>query len=594
VKALVDEKIAFAAKHIRNKEGVRWSIKGREWIRDEFWLPADGWKLWRYDDTEPCETCADRIGEIMSHPADNPTAGCKCGGLCAEPILVTILDLERGDGKTFNVMAYSMATGFKARNKSMIALWSSEDQGKRIFAENWKAAIDQAPALSNPRRSKIHGDPPRLEFLPTRSSFQVLSASHRSGTGGRNTHIIVDEARDVPARTVIALLPSINAMHGIECPAGHVQLTPEDVADMRQVPDKCSACGRRLTEWWPRVIIASAAGVLSGNESDWLCELEEKLEAEPHKNYHLFSSKKWGKPLNPRKSQRVTDAVTEVFGVLPSTRHYVAAEYGNQWTQPGEDVMGPDDIKRIMDGSLTNLETSAPTIGMLDTSDKVEKTSLVLLSDDVERSTFPWEHVYMSWLEFWWPGHGKCRKWRRIKEAVVKEAMETVLPLFPGLVRFVIDTKIGAKKEAKEAWPVIMLRQLKTEGRESWRKKLEPYRGTADDSDMGWDFLTARVLDQTLRLQKEKAIIEEIKGVMVLRPKQSDKPAKVVDRNRRVMHKDITQTLADLCWLIKREQLRGRRARVTKESAARRSVTSALRGGTPGVRLRSRIDPSQW
>ena len=583
--ALVDEKIAFAEKHIRNKEGQPWSLKGREWVRDEFWLPADGWKLWRFEDVEPCDVCADQIGDIIGHPSDNPTTKCKCGGLCAEPILVTVLNLERGDGKTFNLMAYSIATIFKAKNKSMSAIWASEDQGARIFDENWGEAVRQSKVLSSPKRSKIHGTPPILDALGTKSRIEVLTASHRSNTGGRRTHILADEARDIHARTFMALLPSTNAMHGVECPSGHVQLTPEDVESMGKIPLTCSACGRRLSQWWPRVIVVSAAGVLGGNERDWLFELIEKLTAEPHKNYHLFTSASWGKTLNPRKSEKVSSAMTEVFGSLPSTRQYAAAEYGDKWVTPGEDALTPADIKRVMDGSLHNLEdgTSAPSIGFLDTSLTREKTSIVILTEEPD-CAYPWERVYLSFLDFWWPGHGRCKSWRTIKPDPVKLVIESVLPLYPGMVKFVMDLKTGAKKQVEEAWPVILFRELR-KGAGEWRKKIEPWKGTEDNSDIGWDLLLERTIDETIRLQKSKEIIEEIKGVMISRPKNSDKRARVVDRNRAQMHKDITQSLADLCYLIKKEQLKGTRPRYTREQAAARSVTNLLRGGTRSTRI---------
>lgn len=585
--SIVDEKIAFAEKHIRNKEGVPWRLKGREWVRDEFWRPADGWKLWRFDDSEPCATCAERIGQIIDHPSDNPTKKCKCGGLAAEPILVTVLNLERGDGKTFNLMAYSLATLFTAKNKSMSGMWASEDQGARIFEENWQRAIEQAPALRDPRRSRIHGSPPVLDALATHSRMEVLAASHSSSTGGRRTHIFYDEARDVPARVAMALLPAINAMHGVECPVGHVQLTPEDVERMGKIPKKCSACGRLLVEWWPRVIIASASGVLGSNDRDWLYELVDYLEANPHKNYHLFTSAKWGKALNPRKSEKVTNAVTEVFGALPSTRDYVAAEYGNQWTQKGEDVMTPADVKRVMDPRLANEEgCTSRAIGFLDTSETKEKTALVILAEDAERSTFPFEHVYMSYFEYWWPGHGRHKSWKRIDENEVKQALEFILPLYPGLVRFAIDTKLGARKLSEETWGLVMLRDLKRGGADRWRKLIEPWRGGADESDMGWDFFTARVADQTLVLQNSPEILEEVKGVYMYRPKQGDGRAKVKDRNRRTMHKDITEAIACLCWMIKKEQLRTRRTWFVNDNSVKQVVASRmLSGGSPAQRL---------
>jgi len=595
---IVDDKIAFAEKHIKNKEGVRWKLKGREWIRDEFWRPADGWKLWRFDDSDPCDDCASHIGEIIDHPADNVTAKCKrCPGLAAEPILVTVVELERGDGKTFNLCGYSMATLFTQRNKSMSAIWASEDQGTKIFDENWNAAIRQSETLAHPKWSRVHGSPPVLDVIPTHSLLEVLSVSHRSVTGGRRTHILIDEARDVPARTMTALLPSTNAMHGVECPYGHVQLTPEDIEESGgEYPSKCSACGKRLAEWWPRIIIVSAAGVLGNNpERDWFHELVETLAATPHKNYHLFRSGSYGKRLNPRKSEKVSSAITDVFGAMTSTRHYVAAEYGNQWTQQGEDVMTPADVKRVMDRALHNEEgNNRRTMGFLDTSLTTEKTSLVLLSEDDTASSSPWEFVYLSYLEFWWPGHGEYRQWRRIKPEVIEQTVETVAPLFSRLTLH-IDVKTGPRRrDAEEAWPVEMFRRLK-KGPEEWRRRLKKWTGSEEDGDIGWDLMKARVLDGTMALQYSKEILEEIKGVMVLTPKQSDGRPKVVDRNRRVMHKDITQGLACLCYLIKRDQLRGARGAVTKEQVAKRLVTNALRGGTGTRRAgRLKLGPDGW
>jgi hypothetical protein len=571
------DKIAFAAKHLKTKEGVCWSLKGREWVRDEFWLPADGWKLWRRDGADHCKDCLEHAGEIIEHPSDNPTHGCSCGGLTAEPILVTILNLDRGDGKTFNLMAYSLATLFKSRNKSIAALWASEDQGSQIFRETWQAAIEQAPALR--KRCDIHGTPPQIWDPKTRCRMEVLTASHSSVTGRRRTHILIDEARDIDARTVIALLPSINAMHGYECPAGHVQLTPEELEAMAgNIPEKCSVCGERLGEWWPRIIMASAAGILDGTEKDWLYELVEELEAHPHPNYHLFTSQKWGRPLNPRKSAKVTGALESVFGILPSTRHYMAAESGNQWTRKGEDVASIASVKRVMDASLHNEEgSSRPCVGFLDTSTSVEKTSLVILAEE-EDSEQPWQKVYLSYLEFWWPGHGRCMSTAKIPDQDVRRAVETILPLYTGLVDFQVDLKASVANDKSDyLWPTIMLRELR-KGAGAWRGKLRGWSQDGDASDVGWDLFLGR-LDaangQTIRLQYSAEILDEFKGLMRRTPKFGDRKAVVTDRNRRTMHKDITQSIACCCWLIAKQQMRARAGTSIAERLRRTSTAKA-------------------
>lgn len=609
---VVDEKIAFAEKHLKTKEGVKWRLKGREWIRDEFWRPADGWKLWRHDDEEPCDSCLARVGEIIDHPADNTTLKCKqrvegrdgatrCSGLSAEPILVTVLNLERGDGKTTNLAAYSLATLYTQKNKWMSGLWASEDQGTRIFRENWETAIKQSKALNHHKRTKIHNTPPVLDALSMHSRFEVLSASFRSGTGGRRTHILFDEARDIPARTVSALLPSTNAMHGVECPAGHVQLTPEDVEAMGgEYPNECNACGRRLAPWWPRIILTSAAGIVSDDDSDFFYQLVEHLKANPHRNYHLFTSDSYAGTLNPRKSEKVTSAITEVFGVLPATRDYIAAEYGNKWTRSGEDFMNEADVRLRMDRKIRNEESvcSRRSIAFLDTSLTVEKTSLVIISeDDTVEGSGLWEYVYLSHLMFWWPGHGDHANWKRIKPEVVEEYLRNVLPFFPNLVKFVMDRKTGAPRRKKnrdieEAWPVELYRKLKN-GQEAWCRRLEPWTGTEEDGDVGWDLFRARIAEKTIALQHSQAILDEIKGVTLLVPKQGDGRPRVVDRNRRIMHKDITQSIADICYLIKKEQRFGGRGPVTKEQVAKRLATSALKGGTRRIG-KMRLGPDGW
>jgi hypothetical protein len=565
------EKISFAERHIRTKEGVPFSLKGREWVRDQFWKAADGFKLWRAPNRDPCAECAVRIGEIVETPADNDTKSCACGGLVSEPILVTVLILDRGDGKTFNLMAYSMATMFLGRGKSIAALWAAEDQGSQIFAENWQAAIDRAPPLRS--RCEIAGTPPILSVPKQASMLEVLAASARSVTGRRRTHVIVDEARDVEAKTLMALLPSTNAVGGVECPSGHVQLTPEDVARMGNVPTTCSACGKPLAEWWPRIILASATGVIGGTERDWLHELQELLEATPHPNYHLFTAAAYGRSLNPRKNEKVSGAIEAVFGQLPSTKHYTAAEYGGGWTAKGEDVLTVADVKAVMDPNLENEEGSPNRcVGFLDTSTTVEKTSLVILADDAKRSSHPYEHVYLSYLDFWWPGHGKQKAARRVPDADVKRTIEAVVPMYRGLSTLEIDPKAGGKAEPEYMWPIIMLKELR-QGAGDWRRKLRVWPNRADLSDVGWDLFIARVHDHTIRLQFCQEILDEIKGIMLQRSKYSDRKPTVTDRNRHVMHRDITQAIACCCWLAQREEQRSLRgssmaAMLKRQSAA--------------------------
>jgi len=568
------EMVSFCERHVRTRDGARWSLSGREWVRDQFFLPADGFKLWRPRDRPACASCLELVGQIVETAHDNTTTACECGGLDAEPILVTILNLDRGDGKTLNMAAYSLAHLALGRNDSQAALWASEDQGTQVFNETWLPAIEQSAALR--KRMSVYGSPPQVHCQSTRSRLEVLTSSHRSLTGRRRRRLLVDEARDVEARSLTALLPSINAMRGVECPRGCVQLTPEDVAARTEpLPETCAQCGGRIEEWWPRLIIASACGTLNGTEKDWLHELVEEISTTPHQNYHLFTPEKWGRELNPRKSARVTSAVTDVFGKLPSTQHYVEAEMGGRWTRKGQDVITIADLKRVMSRDLVNADdiVGARAVGFLDTSTTVEKTSLVILTEDAHDGSDagekkPWERVTLSHLEYWWPGHN-CGK--LVPADRVQYALETVLPLYPGLVDFAIDAKAGVSRDPEYLWPSLMLRELRN-GTQPWRRKLRTWTGGRDGSnDDGWDLLIERIMMGTISLPYSTEIIEEVKGLaMVVR---GDDRAKVRDRNREIMHRDITQALACACYMLTRLSERERRGQSSIAERVRRSGT---------------------
>ena len=527
------EKIKFATTYVTNKEGHKFSLKGRDWVRDEFWLPADGFKLWRHEGKTVCDKCADHIAEIVEHPDDNPTIGCQCGGLVAEPIIVTVLNLQRQDGKTFSSMAYALATLFKTKRKSFAFLAASEAQALALYRENYEQTIDANPALS------ARCDLQRMRFTvpKTHGVFEALSTAHKSATGRSRTHILIDEARDIEARVAMALIPSVFAMHGIECPRGHVQLDAEESIN---APKKCTACGERLTPWFGRIIITSSAGVLEDNERDWLNELVEDLEQNPHPNFHVFRA---DRQLNPRKSAKIVGALEDVFGRLDSTRHYVAAEMGNRWVRKGDDVVTNADVKRVVDNTLTNENhCSAVCVGFLDTSVAVEKTALVILADDAQYSGDTWEHVYVPRLDFWLPGKMPGGV---IDELEVRAHIEMILPMFPNLRSLYVDTR-------GMPWAVKMVKFLRAKGGELGRK-LRPWIKTGDESRSGWVILEQRIRGQTIRLPNVKEIFDEFKGVK--RKRVANRQPEVVDRDRRKSHKDITEALACCCFLAAQDAM---------------------------------------
>jgi hypothetical protein len=555
------DKIAFAEAHVTNKEGIPFSLAGRDWVRDQFWLPCDGFKLWRAADRTVCDTCLDHVGEIIEHPADNPTCECECGGLSAEPIIVTVLNLQRQDGKTFSSMAYALATLFKSRNKSIGLLCASEDQAEALLRENYLDVINRNPAL----RKRCDQYRMRLEVPKQRTRLEALSTSHKSVTGRSRTHLLIDEARDIEARVVTALLPAVFAMHGIECPRGHVQLSAEQAIN---APPKCSACGERLTPWYGRIVITSSSGITDDSEKDWLLELIEDQEANPHPNFHVFRSER---ALNPRKSTKIVGALEDVFGRLESTRHYVAAEMGNQWTRKGDDVVTPADVKRICDPTLQpETHCSAPCVAFFDTSSTVEKTCLVVLAQDTQLcsdvTNSPWEFLYAPRIDFWWP---KDFPSGAIEVGVVLEHLRLVMPRFTNLQALHVDT-------SGSSWASQLVRTIK-QGGGTFAAKVKPWKGGIDESIAGWDSLERRIRQRTIRLPDLKEMHEEFRG---LRRKTHRGRNQVVDRDRRKMHKDITESLALLCWVLDDLQIRRTTmANICERQKSVAAVTKRLKSG---------------
>ena len=62
----VDQRIEFALANIKDKTGKKFSVKGRDWIKDEFFTPVDGWKAWPKTEHQAlCDTCAVVGGHVF-------------------------------------------------------------------------------------------------------------------------------------------------------------------------------------------------------------------------------------------------------------------------------------------------------------------------------------------------------------------------------------------------------------------------------------------------------------------------------------------------------------------------------------------------
>ena len=274
----IEERLKFAAKHLTAPDGEPFSVKGREWLVDEYWRPFDGFKLWPIDPENLCPQCSRQANTI----ADSYTSGDKtrtkthakqrkgCKGLSAEPILMTVLCLPRQSGKTFGTSSLALSIIFREMNENIVLVASSEDQTVRLFDENYRKPIENDKALT--KASTIRGG--KIYVPHTKSTFLCSATSFGSITGGTNTKVLIDEARDVPARVATALMPSVFARGGWECPDGHIK-TQGGVNDP-DAPKKCGVCRKKTRPWFGRILIMSSAGLISGGEDDWFAELVEQ------------------------------------------------------------------------------------------------------------------------------------------------------------------------------------------------------------------------------------------------------------------------------------------------------------------------------
>jgi hypothetical protein len=562
----VADRIRFCEANLRNKEGRPFSLKGRDYIRDHLFRAADGWKLWRGANTDPCSDCLDLIGDIIEHPSDNATRtpehlATGCPGLDAEPIIVSIINLQRQDGKTVGAMGLALSDLFLGRNKSVGLIAASEDQAERLFRENYVEAIERNPKLASRCSVTRLG----LEVPKQRCRFEAMSTAHRSVTGRGRTRLLIDEARDIEARVVTALLPAVFAMSGIECPRGHVQL---DASQIAGAPLTCSACGERLVPWYGRITITSSAGVYDNSERDWLAELMESLAAEPHKNYHVFSSEE---SLNPSKSSTIVAAVGDVFGRLESTRDYISAEVGNRWTVKGEPVVTKHELDQVLDKKMSNAtECTDPCVAYLDTSDTVELTSLVVLAWDKSRGEKQWEHVYTPLIEVWEPARMPSK---RVNEDDIYPALVRLLKCYPHLAALEIDTR-------GRDWPRILMAMARRDG-QPWAAVMRAPDKNYDSSIIGWNQLLSRIKARTIRVQDLQQIRKEFAG---LKLRDGRGATQVVDKNRRKAHKDITEALAMCCYLATREELKASRSSISRRQSSRpRSVADVARETRSGI-----------
>ena len=536
--ATLEQKTEFAAKNIREKSGKPWSAKGRPWVIDEFWKPVTGFKLWPADPSQLCQKCSERVGEIVEYQDDGVKCrrkgmnSPKCAGLNAEPIIMTVLCLPRRSGKTFNTASWCLSQLFQERNKRIAYVASSEDQMLSLFRENYAEVIARNPKLS--KACDVRASQGIIRVPSKRSMFEGLSTAHGSVTGRGRTAVVIDEARDVPARVAMALLPSVFESHGHECPNGHLHTSAGEA-----VPSKCPACQSKLKKWYGRILLMSSAGILDGSEKDWFSELVEHLRANPSPNVHLFEATQ---SVNPDISKEIKSTVEDVFGSLDSTRSYVSAEIENRFTRKGEALLSKSEIDSCVDNGLKNrIQSNAHCVAFLDTSKTQDKTSLVILSQDEERSVDPWSQVVVERIDVWEP---KKLPGGVINPRAILEHLDLYMPLYPNLKALRVDTRVMP-------WAIALVKEIKK--KRSWGRIVDGYHGKRAERKASWQILHQRLLTRTIRIPPNKDLRAEL--ISVRRVEDIDGNLDIRDANRNKRHVDIEDALACCCYLAHLESL---------------------------------------
>ena len=539
----VDQRLEFARKNIRDKSGKKWTDKGRDWIKEEFWTPADGWKLWpKAEDGQLCDQCGELAGTIGETRAELKAKlealpdGC-CGGLKIEPIILSVLCLPRRSGKTFNTAAYVLSQLLLQHHRRIAFICSSEDQMRSLFRENYSTIVKQNSKMGKSLEVFEHRG--TIKCAKTKSLFEGMSTSHGSVTGRGRTNVIIDECRDVPSRTMMALLPSVYEANGVECPRGHIH-TPNKA----EAPSHCPVCRSELEPWYGRILLMSSAGLIegSGGEKDWFPELIEHLRANPSPNVHLYESES---SINPDVSEVITNTVESVFGSLESTRSYVAVEVGNQFTRKGENLLVKPQIDRCVDSGLRNHTSSEQKcVAFLDTSRTNDLTSLVILAEDPKKTTEPWGHLVVERIDIWDP---KKLPGGVINPAEVLAHLDLYLPMYPNLMSLAVDTRVMP-------WATALVKKVKKE--RTWGRVVQGWNKRRAERKSSWSLLHQRILSGTIRIPANQQLRKEL--ISVRKITDIDGQMDIRDASRRHRHVDVADALAVCCYLAHLESITDR------------------------------------
>jgi hypothetical protein len=580
----VEVRREWCEENITSKEGRPFDLTGRDWVIPEFWIPADGWRLWPVDKTRLCEDCKRKAGSMVPEwdwkLFDQLKAHARkkkdCSGLELKPIIVIILNLPRREGKTFNVASWILSTIFLCLRRFVLFVATAGDQTKNLFEDNFVALIENSEELQEYCEISTN----EIKVSSTKSRLRIAkTTSFRTITGGGESHIVLEEARDQHARVVAAAAFSIRDQNGYECPYGHVM---QPGIGGRIEKRRCPTCNELLIPWYPRIIIPSSSGVIDENEDfQWFGELVEHVKEFAPWGYHLYATEQ---STNPAVSKDVTEVLEQGFGAVPSLRSYVEVELTNRARRKGEDWLTKQEIEATCFKDLMNVPgDDRPCVAYLDTSETGDLTSLVICADKMAEIERPWHTLQSVHLMKWRPSE---QPKKRIDGDIIRAHLELWIPRFPDLRALLVDDR--GRGWAKD---LVVDANANTDGfAKGWGHKLYLFHGKGDrrrkrsdrgqripgiyggdeDRSLAYTLYDYRIAKKLIEHHDDDDLKKELRQAR--KKDNGDGTVTIMDANRKIRHLDVAEAYAG-CSLLAYLEGTNRRQRLDELHGPRRIET---------------------
>lgn len=147
----VGDLIRFNERWNSDTSGGKWTLEGREWVRDEIYLPLHSYNRIPAGGApieELCAKCRLHVGTWVIDPIDAPLhKPGACLGLAVIPIVNTGTDIPRQSGKTTTALSIPFARLFLEKFEQMSFVASAEDQSIELVIQKLASRIEKHPAL---------------------------------------------------------------------------------------------------------------------------------------------------------------------------------------------------------------------------------------------------------------------------------------------------------------------------------------------------------------------------------------------------------------------------------------------------------------